>query len=95
VHLPELSLRTGSFSSLRREARVRVGFGERKVTEHETQLTSKIFLRFLHYRVRHAAVRALVVAVLDQRDRRIVGTRGVEDAEWLAEAADKSVVISH
>src|SRR2546426_4793502 len=68
VHLPELPLRAGRFRRLGGVLRVRVTLAQREVPEHEAQAATQPFLNLLHDRVGTAAVRALVVAVLDEGD---------------------------
>ena len=71
MHLPELALRRRRLGRLGGVLGVRMGRREREVAEHEAQLGRPAGLHLLDDRVRRAAVRALVVAVLDQRDRRV------------------------
>src|SRR5207249_6123790 len=71
VHLPELALRTRRFGGLRGVLRVRMAFAQREVPIHEAQAASHLLLDRFDDGVRAAAVRALVVAVLDQRNGRI------------------------
>jgi hypothetical protein len=46
-----------------------VKLSERKVAKDEAQIVSKPLLEVLHHRIGGTAVGALVVAVLDERDR--------------------------
>ena len=74
MHLPEPTLRRcrlGCFGGLRS---MRVGVAQREVPEDRSELVAEDALDLLHDRVGGAAVRALVVAVLDQRQRRRLGT---------------------
>src|SRR5437870_13419624 len=56
---------------------MRVAFAERKMTKCEPQARAHRLLDRLDDRVRSAAMRALEVAVLDQRDARIGGALDV------------------
>jgi hypothetical protein len=51
--------------------------GEREVPEHECHLVAESILQLLHDRIRHAAIRAFVVAELDELNRRIWRTLDV------------------
>ena len=77
VHRPELALWCRGFRELGRRGGVRMRLGKRKVAEHEAQLVAEPGLHFFHDRVGHAAVRTLVVAVLDQRHGCVGGALGV------------------
>src|SRR5439155_9834188 len=77
VHLPELALRSRSFGGLRRVLRVGVALAQREVAVHESQSATHPLLDRFDDGVRAPAVRALVVAVLDQRNRRICRTLDV------------------
>jgi hypothetical protein len=68
VQLPEAALGARSFGGLGRLERVRVDLSEREVAEGEAKVLAEDPPHLLHDRVGCAAVRALVVAVLDERD---------------------------
>ncbi len=76
VHLPELAVGGGGLGSLRRKLRVRVDVVERQVTPHVAQI-AEIGQQLAHHLLRLPAVGALEVAVLDQRDRRVVRSADV------------------
>src|SRR6267142_6943016 len=71
VHLPELVLQAGRLRRLRGAGRVRMRLSQGKVAEGEAQIAAQLALQSLHDRVGLSAVRALVVAVLDQGDARV------------------------
>src|SRR3954454_23089369 len=71
VHLPELALGARRLGRLGGGLGARVLGGDRGGAEHEAQPVAHPRLHFLDDRIRGTAVRALVVAVLDQRDRRV------------------------
>src|SRR4029078_12741464 len=65
----ELTLRRGSFRSLRRDAGARVDAILWEVPEDHAQLLAELLAQPLYYRKRLEAMRALVIAVLEQGDR--------------------------
>ena len=67
VHLPELPLRPGRLRRLGGVLRVQVQLGERKIAEHEPETRAHALLNLLHDRVSATAMRALEVAVFDER----------------------------
>src|SRR5256714_11517055 len=69
VHLPELPLCAGRFGRFGGVLRVQMQFGERKVAEHKPEAWAQALPHLLHDRVGATAMRALEVAVLDQRHR--------------------------
>ena len=68
VHLPKLPLGSSGFSGLGRAFGERVCFAQRKISEHEAEMRAKSSLNRLHDRIRLPTIRALVVAVFDERD---------------------------
>jgi Domain of Unknown Function (DUF326) len=70
VHLPERSLVGGRLRRLRGELRVGVDVVEWQVPPHIGDVTERA-AQLADDRLRLAAVRALEIAVLDDRDRRI------------------------
>src|SRR5437868_14730142 len=70
VHLPEAALQRRGLGRLRRADRVRMDLREREVAEDESQVVAQRLLEALDDAVGAPAVRALVVAVLHQRDGR-------------------------
>ena len=77
VHLPEAALRRGRLRGLGGQLGVRVHVGERQVAEHEAHVLAEVVEQLAHDRLGLPAVRALEVAVLDERDRRVVGAADV------------------
>src|SRR5687768_15396217 len=77
MHLPVLPLRSRRHGRFSRVLCVWVNLSEREVAKDESQPLAELPLCGFHDRVGHSAVWALVVAVFDERDRRIVGTSGV------------------
>src|SRR5881628_2888025 len=71
MHLPELVLRSRRFGRLRRLLSVGVTLAQREVAVHEPQSRSHVLLDRLDDGVRAPAVRALVIAVLDQCNSRM------------------------
>src|SRR5947207_4479709 len=71
VHLPEPSLRARGFRRFGGAFGARMNRAERKIPEDEAQTCAEMFSHGLHDGVRAAAVRALEVAVLDERQRRV------------------------
>ena len=85
------SCRPGRLGRLGRHDGVRVHLAEREVAEHEAHARAQAAQHALHDRVRGAAVRALVVAVLDQRDgRRRVAERVVVGSDGRAQLAHRA-----
>src|SRR5882672_10688511 len=74
VHLPELPLRRGRLGGFGGARRVRVRLRQREIPEHEAHPPPQDLLHFLHNRIGAAAMRALVVAIFDERHRRFVGS---------------------
>ena len=75
MHLPERALLRGRLGRLGRELRVRVDVVERQVPPHVADV-AEVAQQLADDRLGHAAVRALEVAVLDQRDGRVHRARG-------------------
>src|SRR6185436_9790596 len=71
VHFPELPAFRRSLGGRGGLCRVRMNLAQREVAEDEPQARSEMVLDRLDDRVRLPAIRALVVAVLDECDRRI------------------------
>jgi hypothetical protein len=71
VHLPEYPLRSGSFGGLGRVLGIRVGGADWKVAEDIAKLVFESLFKVPHNRVSLAAVRTLVIAVLDKDHRRV------------------------
>ena len=71
MHLPELALRGRCLRRFRRMLGMRMRLGQREIPKHKTHLVAKAFLQGLHDRIRLAAVWTLVIAVLDDRHRRL------------------------
>ena len=69
VHLPEGALLGRRLGGLGRQLRVRVHVGERQVAPHVAQVVAEVGEQLADDRLGLAAVGALEVAVLDQRDR--------------------------
>jgi hypothetical protein len=67
VHLPEPSLRAGGLGGLRRGGGTGMQIRHRKVPEHEPEPVAEALEQVQHHGIGLAAVRALEVAVLDQR----------------------------
>ena len=72
VHWPETALAACSLGGACRQIRVPVRVDERHVTEHEPQAAAEALSNDSDDDVRTCAVGTLVVAILDQRDRRVV-----------------------
>ena len=72
VHLPEPSLRRGGLGGLGCELRVRVDVGERQVPPDVAHVVLAVPEQICDRDLRVAAVGALVVAVLEQRHRRVM-----------------------
>ena len=70
VHVPEPALRAGCLGGQRGAQGSMVNLGEREVPECEPQVVRQHPLQLVHHAMGGAAERALVVAVLDERDRR-------------------------
>src|SRR6266581_1395810 len=68
VHLPEFSLHAGRFRRFGGVLGVGVALFQRKIPENEPQAAAHFLLNLLHDRVGTAAVRALVIAILHERD---------------------------
>ena len=71
VHLPERALGARGLGRLGGDLRVRVHVGQRQVAEDVAQLVAEVVEQLGDDRRRVPAVRALEVAVLEQRDRRV------------------------
>src|SRR5262249_19349950 len=71
VHLPELPLGAGCLSCFCRMLRVWVRGAERKVAEDKAQPVTQAALRGLDDRGGHAAIWALVIAVVHQAEWRV------------------------
>ena len=76
VHLPERALRGGRLGRLGGDLRVRMHVGERQVPPDVAHV-AEVGEQLAHDGFGPAAVRALEVAVLDERDRRVVGAADV------------------
>src|SRR6267142_1769030 len=74
VHLPELPLHRGRLGGFGGARRARVRLRQREIPEHEAHAPAQDLLHFLHNRIGTPAVRALVVAILDERHGRLVGS---------------------
>jgi len=59
------------FGGFRGVLRVRMGINQRKIAESKTQVIAQALLELFHHRIRLAAIWALVIAILEQHDRRI------------------------
>ena len=77
VHFPEAVMRSGVFGGLRRRLREWVRLGQREVPENEPKLLAETLLRQLDVRKGKAAVGALIVAIFDDCDRRVLGALDV------------------
>src|SRR5690242_15373601 len=77
VHLPEFSLCTREFRTLRAFESIRMYFVEREIAIDKAQALAKILLQTLDDRVGVAAVRTLIVAVLNQSDAGLAWAFGV------------------
>ena len=71
MHLPELALVGGGLGGLGRQLRVRVDVVQRQVAPHVAQVVAERVEQLADHQLGLAAVRALVVAVLDERHRRV------------------------
>ena len=71
VHLPEAPLRARRLGRLGGELGVVVHVGERQVAEDVAQVVAEALVQLAHDAGRAAAERALEVAVLDERQRRV------------------------
>jgi hypothetical protein len=71
VHLPKFSLRGGGFGGFRGELGMRVNLGEGHVAKHEAQAIAEPRTHARDDRMGQAAIPAFVVAVFEQRERRI------------------------
>ena len=78
VHLPEPAVRAGVFGALGGAFGVGVDLSHRKMAKDESQPLAEMFPHELDDRMRQSAVAALVVAVFDQRDRRVRPARGYD-----------------
>ena len=74
VHELSLAVRPGEFGSLRGRFRVRVRLAQREMPKDKSQPRPKVLLDQLDDRMCQSAIRAFVVAILDQRHRRVVRT---------------------
>src|SRR5438309_2328456 len=95
VHLPELPLRAGRFGRFGGVLRVQVQLGERKVAEHKPEARAQALPHLLHDRVGATAMRALEVAVLDQRHRGVRRTLHVIPLAHVALKLRKDLVVQH
>ena len=77
VHLPEPALRGRRLRGFGRLQRVRMRFLEGEVPEHQPHAVGVTIEKQLYPGRRHLARRAFEVAVLDDRDGRMVGTQRV------------------
>ena len=77
VHLPERALRAGGLGGLGGELGVRVHVVERQVAQDVAQVVARVDEQLADDLLGLAAVRALEVAVLDERDRRVGGAADV------------------
>jgi hypothetical protein len=77
VHLPEPSLRTRCLCGFGSVLRVRMRLRERKMTEHESEAIVHHSPHILDDWMRTPAMRALEIAVLDERHRRCPRSDGV------------------
>src|SRR5208282_651741 len=88
MHLPEFALRGGRLGDLRRVLGMRMHLGQRKIAEDEPKSVAERLLDLLNNRVRHAAIRTLIVGVFHQGHGRMRGTADVialayrEDELW-------------
>ncbi len=71
VHFPKTVLRTGRFGGFGRVFRVRVHVSERKIAISEAQAITQAFLNGFDNGMCLTAIRAFVVAILNEHDRRI------------------------
>jgi hypothetical protein len=71
VHRPESTLSARRLGCLGCDLSVRMHVGKRKVAPHVTQILAEGEQQFAHDALGLAAVRTFVVAVLDERDRRV------------------------
>ncbi len=69
MHGPKVALECGRLGQVGGRERVGMDAGEGKVPEHEPQLAAELLLQPLDGAEGHAAVRALVIAILNQGDR--------------------------
>src|SRR5712671_7521349 len=74
VHLPKSSLYRGALRSFRRMLCMRMRLAQRKIPKDEPELRSEPTLHVFDNRIGASAVRAFVVAVLDQRHSRAART---------------------
>src|SRR5262249_28658953 len=77
VHLPELPLSGGGLPRFSCALRVRVHLRQREVPEDEAEADAQRLLHLVDDRIGLPAIRALVVAILDQGDRRVLRTLAV------------------
>ena len=77
VHLPEPPLFRGRLGRHRRRAGTRVDGAARKVPEDESQFVAQPLPQFFDNRQCVQAIRAFVIAIFDQRDRRIGRANGM------------------
>jgi hypothetical protein len=71
VHRPEAIVGGGLLSRLRGDLRVRMDLSKREVSKHEPNPISKLALDLLDGPVCGSRIRALVVPILHERDRRV------------------------
>src|ERR1700722_7624850 len=71
-------MRSCVFGGLRRRLSEWVHLGQREVPEYEPELLGEMLLRPLDVRKREPTIAALVVAIFDERDRRVHGGMDVD-----------------
>src|SRR6202166_1632130 len=77
VHLPKALMSRRVFRRLRGRLCERVRLGQRKVSEHEPELLGKSLLQPLEARKTERAIGTFIVAIFDERDRRVRRTLDV------------------
>src|SRR6266404_8360243 len=77
VHLPKLSLNASRFGSLGRVLRMRMRIDHWKIAKDKAEAIPQAFLNLLYGWISVPAVRAFIIAVFDQYDRRINATLNV------------------
>jgi hypothetical protein len=70
VHLPEFALGAGEFGGFSGGLGVRMALRQRKIAEDKEQALAEVLLDALDDGIGAAAVRALVISILHERDRR-------------------------
>ncbi len=81
VHLPEPSLRVRGLCRLRGDLGVLVHVDQRQIPEDEPEIAPELPKKLPDDGFGPAAMRTLEVAVLHQRDRRVLGAPNVVDLE--------------